>query len=439
MKTLNDGTQVLNIHYRQELAPDVLNKIFYKVFTAGVIEGTFEFGLDSVTISSVSFLIAPQNQSDLLVRIDTTEPITIKNTSPTNVYLTARYRWENENTGAEFLFADDSTIVETDVILVGLVLDEDGKISSLDYDVQERAKLKLIQTNTAFPLISKLDGYGVGHDYGQIPVSDGILNSSLNAQYFNGKEVTKFAVSKQLPQIVTGGDIATIIEPTLPEWMDGVAVGKGEGVTAEFVMDKKVQPQDGTTKPGTQNQIPVANTVLQKDLNIEFLGGHLHTEFAKTTHSHSLDEIFDNGNPSAPNYIRILAVKNNLATGDSIEEDDIEYTNVDMIAYDPTISNRFQPVYETGDFDLAGAVEGTVTFQRPMKNARIILQRAPKSIETVVAGAEKRTARITEITNAGFKAKQMGSIIKSGATYIRTDASDAAANQYYWFAIGEKV
>ena len=90
MKTLDNGTQILNIHYRQEFAPDILNKIFYRLFTAGVIEGTFEFGVESVTISAVSFLINPQNQSDLVVRIDTTEPITIKNTSPTNAYLIAK-------------------------------------------------------------------------------------------------------------------------------------------------------------------------------------------------------------------------------------------------------------------------------------------------------------------------------------------------------------
>jgi hypothetical protein len=438
MKTLNSGTQVLNIHYKQEFATDILNKIFYKLFTAGVIAGSFETGLDSVTISSVSFLIHPQNQSDLLVRIDTTIPITVKNTSPTNTYLIARYRWENANVGAEFLFVDDSTIVETDVILVGLVLDEDGRISELDYDQQERARLKLIQTTTAFPLISMLDGYKAGHGYKEIPISDGVLNESLNAQYFNSKEVTQYAVAKELPRLDSTGDTTVIITPTYPTWMNSQAVDKGEGITSEYVVDKKIQPQDGTTRPGTQNQIPVANTVLQKDLNAEFVGGHLHTEFAKTTHSHSLDEILDNGNPSAPNYLRIYAIRSNQATGDSIAEDDIEYTNFDRIAYDPTISNRYQPIFETGIISLTGATELTVTYQRTIKNARIIIQRVPASGETVVDGEEKRTTRITDSTNAGFKVRQFGAIEKSGSNYIRSN-TDLKTNQYYYFVIGEKA
>jgi len=112
MKTLNNNTQILNIHYGQEMTSDILNKIFYSMFTAGVIESSFDFtlGLTSVTISSISFLIHPQNQPELLVRIDTTEPITLTNTSPSNIDLVARYRWENENVGAEFIFIDVLTL-----------------------------------------------------------------------------------------------------------------------------------------------------------------------------------------------------------------------------------------------------------------------------------------------------------------------------------------
>lgn len=438
MKTLSNGTQTLNIAYAQSLSPDVLNKIFYNTFTPGVIEGVFEFSSTMVTISSVAFLIRPQNQSDILVRIDTTEPITITNNSSTNIYLIARYRWENPNVGAEFLFADDATIVGTDVILVGLTLNRTGNITALDYDVQERAKLKLIQTTTTFPLISQLDGYTVGHGSGYIPISDGELNEGLNAQYFDGKEITDFAVSKEATSNTfdeeTGEQV--LVTPTYPDWMDVDAVSLGEGITSEFVMGLKVQPQDGTTEPGKRNQIPIANGILQKDLNTNFLGGYLENGFAKSDHTHPLDDIIDG--PSG--YNRVLGVVGNVITGDSIGDDSIDYTKIDRLAYDVKLGYWFQPVYETGKITLTGLTESSeIPFTRTINNARVVLQRAPAVTETLAAGAEKRTARVTEITTTGFKARQMSSIIKSGSNYIKQESSDAAANQYYYFVVGEAI
>ena len=440
MKTLNNGTQTLNFHYRQELAPDVMNKIFYKLFTPGVISATFSFSTKSVTIESASFLIRPQNQADLLVRVDTTEAVEKIKTSPTNIYLTARFRWESENTGVEFLFADDSTIVETDVILIGLTLDEDGNITSLDYDVQEWARIKVIQKDTNFPLVYKLDGYAVGNSSGYIPLSNGTVNTSLNAQFLNGKEITDLVVSKDLPTLVTEGESEVIIFPTIPSWMDSNLVDLGEGVTAEFVTDKKVQPQDGVTLPGIQNQIPVANTVLQKDLNAQYLNGYLESDFAKTTHSHTLDDILDAGWISAPDYRRIVAVKANLVSADSIEDDDITYTQAGLLAYDVANSYWYKPIYETGSVSLTGVAESTVTFQRSMNNVRVYLQRAPAAGEgAIAAGLEKRTARVTTITTANFKCKQMGSILKVAANYIRDDSADAGANQYFYIVVGEAI
>ena len=438
MKNLNNGTQILNIHYKQELAPQIFNKIFYKLFTPGIISATFSFGVKTVTIGSISFLIHPQNQPDLLVRIDTTEAVEKTKTSPTNIYLIARFRWENEKTGADFLFTDDATIIETDVILVGLILDEDGNIIDLDYNVQERARIKIIQKNTDFPLVYKLDGYAVGHNSDKIPISDGTLNVNLNAELFNNKKITDLVVSKNLPTIVTEGESEVIIFPTVPPWMDSDAVDKGEGVTSEYLNDKKIQPQDGITLPNIQNQIPVANTVLQKDLNTQYLSGHFESEFAKTTHSHTLDDILDAGTISAPDYRKIDAVKANLISADSIEEDNITYIQTGLLAYDVTNNYWYKPIYETGTINLTNVSEGTVTFQRPINNARIYLQRTPPS--AISAGLQKRTARVTAITTTTFKCKQMGSIARPGATdYNRNDALDAGANTYVYIAVGEAI
>jgi hypothetical protein len=209
-------------------------------------------------------------------------------------------------------------------------------------------------------------------------------------------------------------------------------------VNSEFLNSYKIQPQDGSTKPESIDQIPVANGILQKNLNAEMLDGHIQEEFSKTTHSHTLDEILD----QSP-YYSILGVENNLITPESIAVNNIDFTKVDRIAFDPTIGNYYyQPIYETGIITLTQYAETTLTFERTIKNARVILQRVPLDGETVVPGAEKRTARLTEVTETGFKAKQMGSIRRfstSSTTYYRKDSADAAANSYYYFVIGEKA
>ena len=435
MKTLVNETQVLNIHYRQESVADLLNHQFYKLFTPGVISGIFTFSSDAVTISSLSLLIRPQNLSDLLVRVDTTEEIIKTKSSPTDIYFVARFRWESAITGVIFTYADDINKLPSDVILVGLTTDQDGKIQSLNYDVQDRACLKVIQHDTAFPLVSKLDGYYVGHSSGEIPISDGDVNIGLSAEYLNGQEVTDFVASKGLSTTVIQDDREITIGPEVPSWMDSDAVDLGTGVTAEFVNGKKVQPQDGTTLPGEQDQIPIANDVLQKNLNAEYLSGRRDTEFAKATHLHSLDDITDGGV-----YYRVVAVSDNLATADSIDDGAITYAQVDHLTYDVTNNNWFKPVYETGIISLTGVAATTVNFARSMANVRVILQREPASGEgSITAGCEKRTARITSITTTSFLAKQMGSIIKSGSDYIRNDANDAGANRYAWLAIGEAI
>lgn len=441
MKTLNNKSQVLNIHYRQALEPDTLNKIFHQLFTPGVIDGTFTFTPTSVTISSVSFLIHPQNQPDIIVRIDTTESVTLSTTASANTYLIARYRWENANHGADLMFIDDTNIVETDVILVGLVLDTNGRIRYLDYDVQERARLNLIQLDTIYPLVSMLDGYRVGHSGNKIPISDGELNEGLNAEYWNGKEIVDVIVSKELPEELTSelGDIEEIIYPEYPEWMDTDAVDAGEGVTAEYVGGYKMQPQDGTTRPKKRNKIPAANTILQKDLNAEYIQGYPISKFAKVGHQHSLDDILDDGNPSDPTYYRVLGVDGSAITADSIESDDIDYRQVEWLGYDSTTGNRFQPVYETGEFTLTATTAEYQPFSRLIRNARVILQRAPGT-EVLASGGEKRTARIVAVNGtSGFTAKQMGSIVKSGTEYKYEFDEKTKVNQYFYLAVGEIV
>jgi hypothetical protein len=247
-------------------------------------------------------------------------------------------------------------------------------------------------------------------------------------------------VSKDLPTIRTEGESEVIILPTVPTWMNSDAVDLGEGVTAEFVTDKKIQPQDGSALPGIQNQIPVANMILQKDLNAQYLNGHLESEFSKATHSHTLDEIADAGWISLPDYRRIVAVKSNMISADSIEDDNITYKEVGLLAYDVTNNYYYQPVYETGAISLTGATEATITFQRPMKNARIYTQRAPTV--AIAAGAQKRATRITAVGTTAIKLKQMGSIVKSGGTdYIRDDTAgvDGGANNYYYIIVGEAI
>jgi hypothetical protein len=441
MKVLANNTQVLNVHYRQELTPDNLNKMYYQLFAHGVIHAEFFHTATTITISSLGFLIHPQNQSDLLVRIDITEPVTISTTASINTYLVARYRWENANRGAEFFLTDDANIGSTDVILVGLRIDELGNILGLDYDVQERAHLRLITTTTEYPLVSMLDGYGVGHAENNIPISDGVLNENLNAEYWADREITDVIVSKQKEDLdyfnVDEVDLAE--DPiTYPDWMDTDAVDLGEGATAEYVSGYKIQPQDGATRPNKVDKVPVANTLLQRDLNAERLGGYTQSKFAKDGHTHDLDEILDDPNPSDPNYYRALGIEGGLATADSIQPEEIDYRKLEWLGYDSTTGNKYQPVYETGEIILQGSIRTYQPFSRLLRNARVFLQRSPGT-ENLADGGEKRAARVNVMGTSGFNARQMGPIVKNGTTYEYSELEDYKMNRYVYLAIGEVI
>lgn len=428
--------QILNISYGMPYYPEYFNKILHNLFYSGIIQGTFTFSNTSVTVSDLSFLIHPENKSDIIVRIDTMKSFTKTKNSPTDNILIARYRWENANKGAEFLFIESSMKLDNDIILIGLNLDSVGNIIELNYDVQDIARIKLIDINTSFPHIKTLDGYEIGNEDGKIPLKNVILNKNLNSQYLNGKELDQFIVSKQLPTIEETNGLDTITYSTIPSWMNSEAVDSGEGVTSEFLNNQKVQPQDGSTIPGNNNQIPIANTILQKNLNIQYLNGAKDDTLSKLTHGHNLDDITDGGSPSLPDYYKIIGVKNNLISSDSIKDNDIGYEKISKYAYDATMNINYTPIFETGTVTLTGVSAGTITFSRNIRNARIFLQ---PIYSGATAGYEKRTCRIYSVTTTSASVKQMGSILLSGSNYIRNDAGDTGSRVYSYLIIGEAM
>ena len=430
--------QILNNSYKCPLSSENLNKILYNLFNPGVINGTFSFTPTIVTISELSFLIYPQNKPDILVRIDTTEEFSLTKNSSTDNLLIARYRFENENQGAEFLFVDSTTKLENDIILVGLVLDSDGNIVELDEDLQNRPGIKLIDKDTVFPLVRTLDGYAPGNSADQIPINNGILNENLNAQYVNGKEIEDLVVSKELPTTSNSNGVDIITYPELPSWMDSQKVDEGDGVTSEFLQSQKIQPQDGITAPGNNNQIAVATGVLQINLNSQYLNGKLEGEFTKTNHSHALDDINDGGTLPTPIYYKILGIKSNMVSEDSIEINDIGYSKLSKYAYDQTMNINYTPIYETGTVTLSGLTPQTITFSRTMRNARVFLQPIYPSAG-MTNGYEKRICRISSLSTTSVVVTQMAATKLSTANYVRDNTIDTVSRVYHYFIIGEKL
>ncbi len=431
-----ENQQILNVRYGQPLNSEELNKIFYNLFLPGIIYGDFEFGSNFVKINSVSFLIKPENRDDIIVRIDTTEPIIINNNSIINKYLVARFRWDKENKyrGANFLFVNDDTILYNDVILVGIELNNNNQIFKLNYDCQHRACCNLINLNTKYPLVKKVDGYFIGHEENKIPINDGELNKNLNAEYFNFKSIDKFVIS--YPKTVINDENYEITETKIPDWMDLEKIVKGEGVTSELLNGYGIQNQDGESLPTPLNQIPVANGILQKNLNAELLNGYTSSDFAKSNHTHNLDEIADESLIKESGYIfnKVYGVIDNQITEESIDDDCIEPLKIDKIALDKGVKYNF--VFACGVVNLTQYTESDeISFGRNINNARVFLQRI--LTDETTSGLDKRIAKVTYISTTGFKCKQLGSIKKNGNNYIRSDNDDNNSNLYYWVAIGE--
>lgn len=425
--------QHLTFNFDQPFTSENLNKILYNLFNPGVLNISYSFNGNSITINELSFLIKPINKDDILLQVNTTKTFTKSKEFTYDDLFIARYQFENNNIlGVEFRYINSNNKLPNDIIILSLILDLNGKIIDIDNSKQSRANINLIDVNTIFPLTKYLDGYFVGNNSNQIPIANDNMNEDLNVEFIENNSIDKYIVSKksEIVQFPNSFDIQdySMIETLPMDYLDGNEIDLAIHVISEYINGKKIQPQD-LSLPDEESQIPIANNILQRNLNAQMLSGLLSSNISQREHSHDLKKIED-----GLVYKKVKYLENQLISNKSIEEDGISFNKIDNIAYDTYSKQNFTPIYETGYFTLSGDTFKNILFSRYIKNAKIFLQ---KIGEVDVEEKEKRSAYIYDITESGFYVNQFSGIKLNGNDYIRYDA-DVNINTYHYFVIGEK-
>jgi len=168
--------------------------------------------------------------------------------------------------------------------------------------------------------------YNVGNSYYEIPVSNSVLNSKLNAEFLNGAMANNAAGSIALKNnSLSHNLVAARLFLNTFEY----AIGKS-GITnySGFSGYTGISGWSGTSGYSSYSgYIPLNNYVLQLNLNAEYLGGYKYNEYAQSGHTHLLDEIKD-----GTTYSKIDGVdSNNLLTTNGINNGAIEYQHQDNI------------------------------------------------------------------------------------------------------------
>jgi len=146
-------------------------------------------------------------------------------------------------------------------------LSPDRRIASVPYALQaEEAKNAATAGNADL-----LDGYQAGNASGNVPLSNGTLNSNLNADLLDGQHASAFAGASHNHDgsAITSGKIDNARLNT----------GAGNGLDADLL--------DGYHAGNASGNVPLSNGTLNTNLNADLLDGQHANAFAASGHNHS--------------------------------------------------------------------------------------------------------------------------------------------------------
>ena len=418
------GKQILNVHYGTDMSSRYLNSTFFKVFLPGILfdgedHNSFSFENNIITIRELSLYITPRNIPENILKVDTTLEFTKKWFPAYNKIFIARFEWHNDqNDSVVFLFVEKAE--EFDIILFELALNDETDEYELNFDNQTIAELTLINPYASYTDADFLDCYTNGNEADHIPLNNSVLNENLNAEMINGISFSNFAVNDNTLQ---------------------------ENLVTQYLQEFGIQPQDGLTIPGTTNQLPISNGILQVNLNCQYINGKELDYFTSDEHTHYYSQIDDSNDFTKADYVS----DNHKLTSNSIKSDDISFTKLAPFAYDVVEGATFVPVVETGTVELTDSIEATVTFVRDIKNVRIFLQKLwGNIIVDEIKPYSERTAFIYEIGIDGFKVRQFPPFFIDdaqpiGSNYAIVNGPEeeiggrTVTYSYIWVAVGERV
>ena len=315
-----DGQQSVLWHYKTRLISNYQNKLLYNIFTKGVIPETGTLtvvdsnGDVSVQGSQVkiplgfSFFISPNNrnasnsviktnfaslstleQSILekqILKCDVIKDFYVIPSSDLSGllggYLIAEFNYlEFSDLPVEFSIVATKPIDNR--VILGYVNKSGAYIGSIDINEQDISELS---SNIPYEMnVDRVGGYHAGNASGTIPISNGSMCSGLNTEMVNG---------------YSGYQVAE-------KWQSN------SGLNVEYISDEfSIFHQPGNSL----GNIPLSNTVMNVNLNSEFLGSSGYTVLAKSNHIHSLDYITD-----GPSFKKPLEVNvSHHLTNDSFKD-----------------------------------------------------------------------------------------------------------------------
>ena len=397
-----DGTSSVNFHYKTRLISSYSNKLFYNIFSKGIIPesgsltiadnngDTVSTGTKVKVSSGLSFFITPNNRNTggeiqenfealstleqailerQILKCDIVKDFYITPDAVGGGWIVAEFNYlEFADLAVEFSITATPKPTDNRVILgyahpaASLIsLDTTNQdISTLNYSI-------LYEMN-----VDKVSGYHAGNESGCVPISNGIMCSGLNTEMVNGYSGYQAAVKWEA----------------------------NSGLNAEYIAD-----EFGVFyQPGNNNgDIPLSNKIMNVELNAELVGGSGYTALESSKHQHSLDYITD-----GTRYKRPLGVNtNNHATYDSFKTGAFvkeKINNECFFARNDDLGGRFMLV--TGQVTLT-ANYSHVPFN-PKHPSEVFFTKSPDVMAQIVNdlgagyGGYHIKIKITDITKTHF-------------------------------------
>lgn len=298
-----DGTQSTNFHYKTRLISSYQNKLFYNIFTKGVVPESGDLVLvntdgiedtsESIKIkipSGFSFFISPNNRysenstiqknflllstvdqailEHQILKCDIVKDFYVVPTTIANGWLVAEYNYlEFPDLPVEFSVVD--TIPTDNRVILGEVIISGDYITEIDITSQNRAELN---PNIYYEMnIDKLDGYHAGNQSGYIPISNTILCQGLNTEMVNGYSGYEAALKWEM----------------------------SSGLNTEYLADEF---GNVFSTGNINNSVPLSNGMASVNsyLNTELLGGSGYTSLSWDVHEHGIYDILDGPTVNRP-------------------------------------------------------------------------------------------------------------------------------------------
>jgi hypothetical protein len=265
----------------------------------------------------------------------------------------------------------------------------------------------------------------LGHASGYIPLNDGVLNLGLNAQYLNGisagNEDNNIAIAN-------GNLCSNLIAARL--FLNGVEYGIGQSGKSGYSGFSGYTGWSGFSgasgyRSYTNGYIPVSNSVLQTQLNAEYLEGYKLEELSPVDHTHYIEFIEDG------TLYRVLTGvdENGLVTTDGIQDLALTYNHQSL-----STPFRYDDISPKKMFMLAGQIgkgqSQIVSFRKTFAdNPRVFLLNNETD--------EWKAVNEEKINTVGFEVNWTENTKSdpSGVSgYLVSDTTDFST---YWIAIGE--